>query len=71
VVINILEKLATPIFRDEVISTMEVGAVGFSATLVTTYETTWLHNTEDRSLNFHAHENLKSHLEGNISCKCV
>jgi hypothetical protein len=69
--INILEKLATPVFRVEVVSTMEVGAAGFSASLVTTYETTWLHNTEDHSVNFHCCENLKSHLEGSISCKYV
>jgi hypothetical protein len=51
----------------EVVSFMEMAAAGFSATLVTTYETTFLHNIEDYSLSFRCSENLKSHLEGNFS----
>jgi hypothetical protein len=40
---------------------------GSSNPLVIMYETMLRHNTEDQNLNFHSHENYKSHTTNSVS----
>jgi hypothetical protein len=54
---SILEELAASIRRIE----EKTETAGYTEMLATTYKITCCHNPEDHSLNFHFHENLKSH----------
>jgi hypothetical protein len=59
-VINILEEAAASIFRAEYSSTLKLGVICSSGLLVTIYQTTQCHISEDHNLSIHCHENLNS-----------
>jgi hypothetical protein len=44
-------------------STLKMGAVGFSETLVLIDQTTWCHIPKDYNLHIHCYENLRCHMK--------